>query len=80
MWPASMRPIVGQAIGYCLNLKLYSAVECRDAAIYLLGMTEEEAHTTLAIKDHGIWPAYLRVRAEHRSITTYTELLRGDAR
>jgi hypothetical protein len=72
--------IVGQAISYCLNLNLFSAVECRDAAIYLLGMTQEEAHETPAIGSASIWPAHLRVRAEHRSITAYTDLLVGDAR
>ncbi len=72
--------IVGQAIGYCLNLKLYSAVECRDAAIYLLSQTTEDAHVTPAIENASVWPAHLRVRAEHRSITAYTELLGCDAR
>jgi transposase len=72
--------IVGQAISYCLNLNLFSAVECRDAAIYLLGQTVEDAHVTPAIENTSVWPAYLRVRAEHRSITAYTELLGGDAR
>lgn len=69
--------IVGQAIDYCLNLKLYSAVECRDAAIYLLSQTEA-AHETPAIESAGVWPLHLRVKAEHRSITAYTELLGGD--
>ena len=55
-------------------------MECRDAAIYLLGQTVEDAHVTPAIENTSVWPAYLRVRAEHRSITAYTELLGGDAR
>jgi transposase len=72
--------IVGQAISHCLDLNLYSAVECRDAAISLLGQTEEDSHETPAIESASIWPLHLRVRAEHRSITAYTELLGGDAR
>ena len=69
-----------QAVSYCLDLKLYSAVDCRDAAGYFLRQNPKEADEIPDIARPDAWPLHLSVRAEHRSITVYTDLLGGDAR
>ena len=69
-----------QAVSYCLDLKLYSAVDCRDAAGYFLRQNPKEADEIPDIAKPDAWPLHLSVRAEHRSITVYTDLLGGDAR
>lgn len=71
--------IVEQAIDYCLELKLYSAVQFRDAAGYFFIQTEE-AHENTALENRNAWPAHLKVKAEHRSVTAYVELLGSDSR
>lgn len=72
--------VVEQAISYCLELRLYSAVDCRDAADYFRRQNAGEEDEIQATARPDAWPLHLKVRAEHRSITVYTELLGGDAR
>lgn len=70
-------PIVEQAVTYCLTQKLYSAVDCRDAAAYFLSQQQAPAVPS-HLEGPGAWPSHLKVKAEQRSITAYTSLLGGD--
>lgn len=69
--------IMNQAMAHCLELKLYSAVDCRDAAAYFLTLQKEPAAASL-LDGPGAWPEHLNVQAQKRSITAYTSLLGGD--
>ncbi|PHJ39783.1 hypothetical protein P378_01380 [Desulforamulus profundi] len=69
--------IVDQAIAYCLEQNLYSAVDCRSAADYFLN--HQEAPVDISILDNPeSWPKYLQVKAQQRSITVYSGLLGGE--
>jgi len=69
--------IVKQAINYCLEWQLYSAVECRDAAIYLTNQKEQQVEPVSILNQPKNWPLHLQVKTEHRSINVYTNLLGG---
>lgn len=67
--------IMAKAIGYCLNYRLYSAVECRDAAEYLAvqkSIQDEVAATILPT-----FPKRLSLQTEQRRISAYTRLYGG---
>ena len=68
--------LLQQAIQYCLTFKLYSAVDCRDAAAYYSShkiATDEIASTGLSIL-----PAHLAIHAEKRSLDAYASLCKGE--
>jgi|GEM_PF-7012452 len=69
--------IVKKAIHYCLERKLYSAVECREAAIYLASQKEQPVEPVSILNQPKNWPPHLQVKTEHRSINVYTNLLGG---
>ncbi|MTI81252.1 MAG: IS21 family transposase [Firmicutes bacterium] len=70
------KPIVKKSIAYCLEMSLYSAVDCRCAAEYFL--SQQETSVDMSILDNpNSWPQYLKVKAEQRSITAYSRLLGG---
>lgn len=69
--------VIEKAIDYCLARKLYSAVDCRDAAAYILSQEEAPAQTSCLAKQ-GYRPGVLKVKTEQRSITAYTRLLGGE--
>lgn len=69
--------MVEKAVAYCSAQKLYSAVDCRDAAVYFLSQEQTPAKTSCLIKP-GHCPGVLTVKAEQRSITAYTRLLGGE--
>lgn len=69
--------IVEQAIAYCLEQSLYSAVDCRSAAEYFSSC--QEAPIDISMLDNPeSWPKYLQVKAQRRSITVYSDLLGGE--
>lgn len=67
--------VLAQAIQYCLNYQLYSAVDCRDAAEYFksLANTQNEAAATVLT----IFPKRLSIQTERRSLDDYTRLYGG---
>ncbi len=70
--------VVEKAIAYCLAQKLYSAVDCRDAAAYFLSQEQAPAAETSRLIRPGHCLEVLTVKAEQRSITAYTRLLGGE--
>lgn len=70
-YPAS---IVEQAIAYCMEHNLYSAVDCRDMATCLLNRQEPPAKVTSAT----LLPRYLQIKTECHGVAAYTTLLGGD--
>ena len=69
--------VIEKAVAYCLELKLYSAVDCRHAVAYFSGQQEVPAQTS-CLDELGACPGVLTVKAEQRSITAYSELLVGE--
>jgi len=69
--------VIEKAVTYCLDLKLYSAVDCRDAVAYFSSQQELPAQTT-CLGELRSCPGVLKVKAVQRSITAYTELLGGE--
>jgi transposase len=70
--------IITKAIGYCLNYRLYSAVDCRDAAEYFAAQNDtvdEVAATVLSIS-----PKRFSIQTEQRSLAAYTRLYGGDSK
>ncbi len=73
---------VDEAIVYCLERKLYSAVDCRDAALWF--SQQASGHQALADTDtvqevNGI-PDWLKVKAEKRNLAAaYAHLAGGEA-
>jgi transposase len=68
---------VEEAISYCLERKIYSAVDCREVVKYLLTKQEQPEEGVSIINQPETWPLHLKVKAEHRSISVYSNLLGG---
>ena len=70
---------VDEALIYCLERDIYSAVDCRDAAVWFSQQvldTKKPTGTDLS----GSVPDWLKVRAKKRNIATaYAHLTRGEA-
>jgi len=67
--------LMERAIIYCLERSIYSAVDCRDVALWLSEQTaEEEEASSLET------PEWLKIRAEKRDVgTAYAHLTGGEA-
>ncbi len=65
--------IVKQAVAYCLSHSLYSAVDCRDMAAYLLN---RQPNVEISTPPASL-PRHLKVKTQHRPIAAYSELLGG---
>lgn len=73
--------IIVQAINYCLDMEIYSAVGCRDTIAYLLREQDALSETSVLLQqEQEALATYLTVKTEHRSITVYTDLLGGGDR
>jgi transposase len=68
--------IVSEAIQYCLQYQLYSAVDCRDAAEYF--NTQEHVLAEVAATVLPVFPQRLSLRTEQRSLDAYTRLYGGE--
>ena len=70
---------VDEALIYCLERDIYSAVDCRDAAVWFSQQvldTKKPTGTDLS----GSVPGWLKVRAKKRNAATaYAHLTRGEA-
>lgn len=70
---------IDEAIAYCLERKLYSAVDCRDAALWFDQQTPD-AHKLADVHDIKKIPDWLKVKAEKRNIAAaYAHLAGGEA-
>lgn len=66
--------LVTRAIDYCLTYRLFSAVDCRSVAEYLL----VEQPVAVAPSKAGSLPEHLRIKAAHRDIAVYAGLTGGE--
>jgi transposase len=73
-YPASA---VEQAINYCLEQGLNSAVDCRNAATYFLSQTDKPNSASILKKPNSL-PNNLQVTIQQRSIKVYTDLMGGE--
>lgn len=70
--------IIKQALNYCVQNKLYSAVDFKDAAAYYLGKLNEESHDEMIIDNSKSSPGYMTVKTVVRDIKEYMKV-RGES-
>lgn len=68
--------LVAQAIDYCLTYQLYSAVDCRSVAEYLLTRIDQPVEA--APGQVNFLPDHLRIKAARRDIAVYAGLTGGE--
>jgi len=68
--------VIREAIGYCLERGMYSAVDCRDVAVWLDEQGSNDSESA-GIGEIGTIPGWMKVRAEKRDITTAYKHLAG---
>ena len=71
--------VINEAMAYCLERNLYSAVDCRDAAVWF-SQQASDAQELNATAFVGYVPDWFKVEAEKRNIATaYAHLTGGEA-
>lgn len=70
--------VLFRAITYCLENRLYSAVECRDAAEYFANEVADEEEVAATVPP--ILPKRLSIQTEQRSLTVYARLCGGSSK
>ncbi len=71
--------VINEAMAYCLERNLYSAVDCRDAAVWF-SQQASDAQELNATAFVGNVPDWFKVKAEKRNIATaYAHLTGGEA-
>ena len=71
--------VINEAMVYCLERKLYSAVDCRDTAVWF-NQQASEAQELIAAELLSSIPDWLKVKAEKRNLATaYAHLTGGEA-
>ena len=63
-----------QAIMYCLEKGLYSAIDCRE----VVAMLQADATGGMPPVDKVKLPKQFRLQTEHRSLAAYTALVGGE--
>ena len=67
--------VMEKALIYCLERDLYSAVDCRDVALWLDKATPQEVECSTLSKT----PSWLKVKTEKRDVgTAYAHLAGGE--
>jgi hypothetical protein len=68
--------VIREAVKYCLERSMYSAVDCRDVATWFDEQGANESGSA-TIDEMGIIPGWMKVRAEKRDVTTAYKHLGG---